>query len=237
LDYCPCSVVADNIVENPAGIGIYLSSSPKTNVSGNNVRCKNYGVYAEDSIGIMISGNIVRQSPHNVNADCFKLNDCPEAAIDNNKLFVYYGGGITAESNCRTMGNFIVCADSSQIAIRVWGGKSGYIVAQNMSNGTFAVANGTNAVIQNNITMTSTAFVDVVYTLTNLTTDGFAKALTEDDFEFTLTAASGYTLPDTITVTMGGTALAAGTGYAYDKATGKVTVYRVSGAVEITAKM
>lgn len=235
LDYCPCSVVADNSVENPAGIGVYLTGSPKTNVSGNNVRCKNYGVYAENSTGIMISGNIVRQSPHNVNADCFKLNDCPEAAIDNNKLFVYYGGGITAGSNCRTMGNFIVVADSSQIAIRVWGGNSGYIVAQNMSNGTYGIAAGTDAVVQNNITMTSTAFVDVVYTLTNLTTDGFAKALTDDDFEFTLTAASGYTLPDTITVTMGGTALTAGTGYAYDKATGKVTVYRVSGAVEVTA--
>lgn len=235
LDYCPCSVVADNIVENPAGIGVYLTGSPKTNVSGNNVRCKNYGVYAEYSTGIMISGNIVRQSPHNVNADCFKLNDCPEAAIDNNKLFVYYGGGITAGSNCRTMGNFIVVADSSQIAIRVWGGNSGYIVAQNMSNGTYGIAAGTDAAVQNNITMTSTAFVDVVYTLTNITTDGFAKALTDDDFEFTLTAASGYTLPDTITVTMGGTVLAAGTGYAYDKATGKVTVYRVSGAVEITA--
>jgi hypothetical protein len=75
----------------------------------------------------------------------------------------------------------------------------------------------------------------VTYTLTNLTADGFTKALAEDDFEFTLTAVSEYSLPDTIAVTMGGTALAAGTGYAYDKLTGKVTVYRVNGALEITA--
>jgi len=133
------------------------------------------------------------------------------------------------------MGNFIVVADSSQIAIRVWGGHKNYVVAQNMSNGTFAVATGTYAVVQNNIAIESTAFVDVVYTLTNLTTDGFAKALTGDDFGFTLTAADGYVLPDTITVTMGGTALAAGAEYTYDKATGKVTLYRVSGAVEVTA--
>lgn len=231
----PYCVISDNVIDNPGGPGINMGESSCANVSGNNVRCKNYGVYAENSTGIMISGNIVRQSPHNVNADCFKLNDCPEAAIDNNKLFVYYGSGITAGSNCRTMGNFIVVADSSQIAIRVWGNNSGYIVAQNMSNGTYDIAAGTDAAVQNNITMTSTAFVDVVYTLTNLTTDGFAKALTDDDFGFTLTAASGYTLPDTITVTMGGTVLAAGTGYAYDKATGKVTVYRVSGAVEVAA--
>ena len=229
----PYCVISDNVIDNPGGPGINMGESSCANVSGNNVRCKNYGVYAENSTGIMISGNIVRQSPHNVNADCFKLNDCPEAAIDNNKLFVYYGSGITAGSNCRTMGNFIVVADSSQIAIRVWANNSGYIVAQNMSNGTYGIAAGTDAAVQNNITITSTAFVDVTYTLTNLTTDGFAKALTDDDFGFTLTAASGYTLPDTITVTMGGTVLAAGTGYAYDKATGKVTVYRVSGAVEV----
>lgn len=232
---CPYCAVSNNVVENPGGIGIYFETSANVSVSGNSVRCKNLGIYGEACPGIVIFGNIIRQSPHNVNSNCIQLNSCPEAAIDNNKLFVYYGNGFMAESNCRAMGNFIVVADSSQIAIRVWGGNKNYVVAQNMSNGTLAVATGTNTAIQNNITIESTAFVDVTYTLTNLTTDGFAKALTADDFEFTLTAADGYVLPETITVTMGGTALAAGTGYAYDKATGKVTVYRVSGAVEITA--
>lgn len=232
---CPYCAVSNNVVENPGGIGIYFETSANVSVSGNSVRCKNLGIYGEACPGIVIFGNIIRQSPHTVNSNCIQLNSCPEAAIDNNKLFVYYGNGFMTESNCRAMGNFIVVADSSQIAIRVWGGNKNYVVAQNMSNGTLAVATGTNTAIQNNITIESTAFVDVTYTLTNLTTDGFAKALTADDFEFTLTAADGYVLPETITVTMGGTALAAGTGYAYDKATGKVTVYRVSGAVEITA--
>lgn len=231
----PHCVIGDNVIDNPGGSGIYLSESSCANVSGNNVRCKNFGVYAENSTGIMIFGNIIRQNPHNVNSECIKLNSCPEAAVDNNKMFLYSGNGITGQNNSRIMGNFIVVADSSQIAIRVWGGYKNYVVAQNMSNGTFAVVTGTNAVVQNNIVIESTAFVDVTYTLTNITTDGFAKALTEDDFGFTLTAADGYSLPDTIAVTMGGTALAAGTGYAYDKATGKVTVYRVSGAVEVTA--
>lgn len=232
---CPYCAVADNVIDNPGGSGVYSEHSPNLSVSGNSIRCKSYGIYGEGCAGIVIFGNIVRQSPHNVNTDCIKLNSCPEAAVDNNKLFVYFGGGLMGGENCRTMGNYIVVADSSQIAIRVWGGAKNYVVAQNMSNGTFAVAAGTNAVVQNNIVIESTAFVDVTYTLTNLTTDGFAKALTEDDFGFTLTAADGYALPDTITVTMGGTALAAGTGYTYDKATGKVTVYRVSGAVEVTA--
>lgn len=234
VDECPYSVISNNVVDHPAGIGIHTKGSPGVSISGNSVRCQSIGVYGSGCAGILIFGNVLRQSPHNTNTDCIKLNSCPEAAIDNNKLFVYYGSGITAVSNCRTMGNYVVVADSSQTAIRVYGGHSGYIVAQNMSNGTYSVATATGAVVANNITITSTAFVDVTYTLTNLTTDGFAKALTEDDFEFTLTAASGYSLPDAITVTMGGTALVSGKGYAYDKASGKVTVYRASGAVEVT---
>jgi hypothetical protein len=103
-----------------------------------------------------------------------------------------------------------------------------------MSNGTYAIATAGSAVVQNNVTIESTAFKDVTFALTNITSDGIAKCLTDDDYVCTLTAADGYTLPDAITVTMGGTALAAGTGYAYDKATGKVTVYRVSGAVTVT---
>lgn len=232
---CPYCVVSDNVVDNPGGIGVYSEQSPNLSVSGNSIRCKNYGIYGGECAGIVIFGNIVRQSPHTVSGNCIQLNSCPESAIDNNKLFVYYGNGVMAASNCRTMGNFIVVADSSQIAIRVWGGHTNYVVAQNMSNGTYGIATADSAVIQNNITIESTAFADVAYTLTNITTDGFAKALTGDDFTFTLTAADGYSLPETITVTVGGTAQTSGKGYAYDKTTGRVTVYRVSGAVEITA--
>ncbi len=233
---CPYCVISDNIVDNPLGIAIDLLESACANVSGNNVRGQKMGVYVLRSIGVVVSGNVMRQTPHTSSAAYIvKLLDSPESVVDNNKMFVYCGGGIESISNCCAMGNFIVVADSSQVAIRVWGGNKNYIVAQNMSNGAFSVSAGTNSVIQNNLTIESTAFVDVVYALTNITTDGFAKALTEDDFEFTLTAADGYSLPDTITVTMGGTALASGTGYTYDKTSGKVTVYRVSGAVEITA--
>lgn len=235
-DECPYCLISGNVVDCLNDAGIYVRYSSNASISGNSVRNKGILVYASYCPRLLISGNTLRQkSGSTTTAECIKLNYSPEAAIDNNKMFLYSGNGIMLESNCRTMGNYIIVADSSQIAIRVWGGNKNYVVAQNMSNGTYAIATGTNSVIQNNITIESTAFVDVVYTLTNITTDGFAKALTDDDFEFTLTAADGYSLPDAITVTMGGTVLAAGTGYAYDNTSGKVTVYRVSGAVEVTA--
>jgi len=232
---CPNVLVEGNSINSPNEIAIVMDLCPAANILGNTIRYKTNAVNTTNSAGVAISNNILRQVVNGGTGNALHFNSSPEAAVDNNKIFAYSGGGIVAVSNSRTMGNFIVVADSSQIAIRVWGGHKNYVVAQNMSNGTFAVATGTDAVVQNNIAIESTAFVDVVYTLTNLTTDGFAKALTGDDFGFTLTAADGYVLPDTITVTMGGTALAAGAEYTYDKATGKVTLYRVSGAVEVTA--
>ncbi len=232
---CPYCIVSDNIVDSPNDIAIHITKSPHISVSNNIARCLTRGVHAEDSEGILLFGNVFRQYPNTSGYDIVKLLRCPESAVDNNKMYAYSGDGFSAESNCRTMGNYIVVADSSMIAIRVWGGHANYIVAQNMSNGTFAVASGTNAVVQNNITITSDAFKAVTFSLVNITASGLAKCLTDDDYSCTLTAAGGYTLPDAITVTMGGTTLAAGTGYTYDKAAGRVTVYRVSGAVEITA--
>ena len=61
--------------------------------------------------------------------------------------------------------------------------------------------------------------------LTNgVTSDGLPFAKTTENYTATLTAGDGYLLPATITVTVGGTALTAGTGYTYDSASGKLTI-------------
>lgn len=73
----------------------------------------------------------------------------------------------------------------------------------------------------------------VTYTLTNLTAEGTKTVKEGESLTATLTAESGYTLPDTITVTMGGQALTEG--YTYDKSNGTVTVANVTGDVVITA--
>ena len=231
----PYVLIEGNTINSAKTIAVHLNKCAGANILGNTIRYRTNAVNVSDTPGFAISNNIIRQVVNGGTGNAIHLNYSPEGAMDYNRIYLYSGGGIVGDSNTRVTGNFIVTADSSQIAIRVWGGCANYVVAQNMSNGTFGIATGTNAVKENNITIVSTAFVDVVYTLTNITTDGFAKALTGDDFEFMLTAESGYSLPETIAVTMGGTALPAGKGYTYDKASGKVTVYQISGAVEITA--
>lgn len=230
----PHIVIEGNSVDSPNNIAVAIERSSAANILGNTIRYKTNAVNVSDSIGVTISNNIMRQVANGGTGNALHFNSSPEAAMDYNRIYTYSGNGIVAVNNTRATGNYIIVADSSQIAIRVWGGYKNYLVAQNMSNGTYSIATAGSAVVQNNVTIESTAFKDVTFALTNITSDGIAKCLTDDDYVCTLTAADGYTLPDAITVTMDGTALAAGTGYAYDKATGKVAVYRVSGAVEVT---
>ncbi|MEQ2457444.1 glycosyl hydrolase 115 family protein, partial [Flavonifractor hominis] len=76
----------------------------------------------------------------------------------------------------------------------------------------------------------------VTYTLTNLTAEGAPAQVEEGQpLNVTLTAEEGYTLPETVTVTMAGEALTAGEGYTYDSETGSLSIAAVTGDVVITA--
>lgn len=231
----PHIVIEGNSFDSPNNIAIAIERCSAANILGNTIRYKTNAVNFSDSIGVAISNNIMRQVVNGGTGNAIHFNSSPEAAMDYNRIYTYSGNGIVVVNNTRATGNYIIVADSSQIAIRVWGGYKNYLVAQNMSNGTYSIATADSAVVQNNITIESTAFKDVTFALTNITSDGIAKCLTDDDYVCTLTAVDGYTLPDAITVTMGGTALVVDAGYTYDKSTGKVIVYRVNGALEITA--
>lgn len=78
---------------------------------------------------------------------------------------------------------------------------------------------------------------DVTFKLTNLTFSGFTegtKVAYGSGLTLTLIPAEDYDLPMAITVTMGGTTLS--DGYTYDRTTGEVTIQKVTGNVEISAK-
>ena len=81
---------------------------------------------------------------------------------------------------------------------------------------------------------------NVTYSLTNLTqTGGTATASRAANLSFTLAVASGgnYRLPSSITITVSGSSLVAGTGYTYNSTTGAVVVYKeyITGYVVISA--
>ena len=91
-------------------------------------------------------------------------------------------------------------------------------------------------VIFNAVEKTVTAKVVKEYAVTfngtNVTSDGAASVIKGEDYSAKLTADEGYELPESIAVTMGGTAAE----HTYDAATGALSVANVTGDLVITAE-
>lgn len=79
---------------------------------------------------------------------------------------------------------------------------------------------------------------EVMLTLAGLTSNpsSFEPVSIDEKVELTLIAAEGYTLPATITVTMGNKSLIAGTDYTYNASTGVFSLAKVTGRLSITAQ-
>lgn len=78
----------------------------------------------------------------------------------------------------------------------------------------------------------------VTYDLSRLASDGASTATLNSTYEATLsvsTSTSGYSLPSSITVTMGGTELTSGTDYTYNTSSGKIVINKVTGDITIEA--
>ena len=78
---------------------------------------------------------------------------------------------------------------------------------------------------------------EVVLTLSHLVSSpaSFEPVAEGEPVELTLSAASGYELPSSIQVTMGGTALTVGTDYTYNATTGAFKLESITGTLVITA--
>lgn len=76
--------------------------------------------------------------------------------------------------------------------------------------------------------------VTVNTNLTRITLNGENTALRGQNYTATLTANTTYNLPNSITVTMGGQTLTSGTDYTYSANNGSLTIYNVSGNINIS---
>lgn len=126
----------------------------------------------------------------------------------------------------------------STITVKVGGTVLGEYT-YNSSNGYLRIASGKITgdieIIANGVEVKNTYTVTSQFT--GLSVTGWQETVTEgDDLTFTLSANEGYVRPETITVKMGGTTLTAGNGYTYNQETGKVSINKVTGAVEVIAE-
>lgn len=109
------------------------------------------------------------------------------------------------------------------------------------NNGTINNAGGgiVNGTIDNSgggIVTDKTDTYDITYTLTNLSATNQPLTIESNKaLVATLTAQTGYTLPQTLDVTMGVTTLTSGTGYTYNSSTGVITIPAVTGHMVISA--
>lgn len=93
--------------------------------------------------------------------------------------------------------------------------------------------------VQGNITIVASAIGEdsheVLLQLTNLTSTLETTSFSNNSpVAFVLNANSGYTLPATLTVTLGETALTAGEGYTYEPTTGQFSLAAITGTLSIT---
>ena len=78
---------------------------------------------------------------------------------------------------------------------------------------------------------------NVTFELDRLSSSGASTTLIYNSYETTLSLTSyfGTALPGSITVTMGGQTLVAGTDYTYDSSSGRIVINRVTGDIHIVA--
>lgn len=158
---CRNATVESNRISGTYNFQFYVGNCSFVNVIGNNITAENCALSVQNgNTGIVVKGNTLEITGENVSQPC--LAGMSEGAIiQGNRLTLKSGKGIQAESNAICTNNIIVCADSSQIAIQIFGGRKNFIVAQNLSNGTFDISIGENCYKENNLTIDALEFATV----------------------------------------------------------------------------
>lgn len=240
ISYSPNIIVSNNNITNietSEKTTVYLDNCPKAKITNNKVRAKNYAVYLAGSSFSTITDNTLTQFPAsagNYYGIFAYAGNSPTKGliITGNHLFMYCGTGIMLHDGYICANNTIDCSANNVVAIRLYGGRTGTIASNNLSNGNFAISPPTDGKVENNLALPVTDFLGITLALENLTCSGVSKVLNGDTYTGTLTPTDGYTLPETISVEIGGTAT---TDFTYDNTTGIVTIPKVAGELSITA--
>ena len=114
-----------------------------------------------------------------------------------------------------------------------WGnGSDNYTVSVPYSDSTVTIK--FNAAEKKITTVVTPPSYGVTFNGTGVTSNGAAKATAGSDYTATLTAAGGYTLPETVTVTVGGTTIIEG--YTYKDGVLTISGTSITGDITITAE-
>jgi parallel beta-helix repeat protein len=242
---CPFCVVSNNVVDSNGNTGISIENSKNSTVLGNSVLSNLNAVFAIGSDGSAIKGNTLRVRILGNNnypaSPCIVAAGTKGIIIVANTILSLYGLYLYAESICTE--NIIKCKMSGETAVGVGNGFNG-IVKNNIYFGNFRPESDTDKFVSDNLNGTDPTVHSVSYSLTNITRPSIDGVWANDSLLVVLTPSEGYSVPDTITVTMNGSILPlinsddyvnVPDGYTYDKNTGMIRIPSVTGNVNISA--
>src|SRR5574344_560570 len=113
---------------------------------------------------------------------------------------------------------------------------SGEDEAGNNGLASMSTATTENGYATKSLTVNMKWTFSVTYSLRGATSSGASTAQLHTSYSATVSNSSGYTLPSSITITMGGNTLTSGSDYTYSSSNGEITINSVTGDIVITVK-
>ena len=235
LYYSANSRINNNIVQNPLDdIGVYVDRCINAMVSENTAKAKVYAFYTSASPNLQVCNNNFRQSHGATNRVMQFAGGTSGAYIFGNRIAAFYDA-FSLGSYGTLVNNIIDCASSDINAIVIYGGVTNALATGNRTNGVITNNAGDSAgVIENNLSLVSSAFITVTTALSNLTSDAPPMDTVGDELIVTLAPSDGYKLPQSVSVTIDDVKADIGA-YTYDATTGVVTIHATKGDVNIEA--
>lgn len=241
---CPYCIISGNIIDSDDDKGISIENSYGANVSNNSVLANLNAIFAGSAPHSQIIGNTLRVrilGTNYPNSPAVYTSGAKPITIIGNSILSLYGLYLYGETICK--GNIVKCKLSGETAIGSASAFTG-IIKDNIVYGNLNATQGETAFVGDNLTGVAPTMYTVTMQLTNITSVNGDSVWAQDSLLVTLTPAEGYTLPETITITMGGRTLPLITegdytnipdSYTYDSNTGIVRVHSATGNIVITA--
>lgn len=222
----------NNFVKIGGGISPILEDSV---ISNNIINCRGYLFNLQSDGRNIVTNNIFRQT--STTSQSFTNQGVTvksNTIFDGNVVCMYSSGrAIQVNNNSKVLNNTIIHANEDNVGIIVFGGASNIIVKNNQGNCPNSISSITNGIASDNFTTYSPGsrgFLDVTCSMPDCTLSGWGKVLYADDYYAKL---EGTALPGSISITMGGSALAA-SDFTYDPATGDIVIPNCTGAIVIS---
>jgi hypothetical protein len=223
---------------------IFLTNSETTTIvlGGNNITSSNIGTITL-SVDIYVAPDTTKPTVGGASLAILDTSgsftaswnriDSGGTSITNYTLLLYNSSG-TLVSTYNTNSDVTSHTYTSMSAATYYFVVYGTDAAGNTGSASASSATTANGYATKSASVAMKWVFSVTNSLTSMTSSGASTASLHQTYSATLKANTNYSLPTTITVTMGGTTLTSGSGYSYSSSSGAVSIPSVTGDITIS---